>query len=76
MQLRLHCNLSALDLHGFDGIEHEVHEHLLQLHTLGPDFGQFGREFGAHGNRASIGLTFQQCEHFVDDLVHVDQFTL
>jgi len=50
LQLRLHRELSARILHGFDGVEHEVHEDLLQLHTVRYDFGQCGREFGAHRN--------------------------
>src|ERR1700690_1864094 len=29
LQLRHHCKLSARVLHGFDGVEHEVHEYLL-----------------------------------------------
>src|SRR5216684_8820922 len=34
LQLRLHRKLSARFLHGLDGVEHEVHENLLQLHTV------------------------------------------
>src|SRR5882672_27477 len=34
LQFRLNRKLSAGVLHGFDGIEHQVHEHLLQLHTV------------------------------------------
>src|SRR5580700_9472725 len=34
LQLRLHRKLSAGVLHGFDGVENQVHEHLLQLHTI------------------------------------------
>ena len=45
-------------------------------HTVYHHFGQVGGEFRAHGNRVSIGLTFQQREHFLDNSVHVDQFTL
>jgi hypothetical protein len=33
---------SARVLHGFDGVEYQVHEHLLQWHTVRYDFGQFG----------------------------------
>src|ERR1700676_3828837 len=50
LQLRLHRKLSAGVLHGFDSIEHEVHEHLLQLHTVYPDFREFSGKVRAHGN--------------------------
>ena len=50
LQLSLHRELSARVLHGFDGVEHEVHENLLQLHTVRHNFGHFGREFGPHSN--------------------------
>src|SRR6202140_612662 len=63
LQLRLHRKLSAGVLHGFDGVEHEVHEHLLQLDTIGHDFGQVGRKFCAHGDRVPIGLASQQSQH-------------
>ena len=76
MQLRPYCKSSARFIHSFDGIEHEVHEHLLQLHAVGLDSWEFAGEFRAHGNGVSDRLTLQQCEHFVDDVVHVDQFTL
>src|ERR1700676_1094148 len=71
LQLRLHRKLSAGVLHGFDGVEHKVHEHLLQLHTVYYEFREFGGKIRAHGNRQSKGLTFQQREHFVDNSVHV-----
>jgi len=32
-------------------------------------------KFGAHCNWVSMGLTFQQREHFLDNSVHVDQLT-
>src|SRR5713101_433139 len=35
-----------------------------------------GGQFGAHSNRVSSGLTFQQRQHFVDNSVYVDQLTL
>ena len=76
LQLRFNRKFSARVLHGLNPIDHEVHEHLLQLDTICHDFGQFGGEFRVHGNRVSSGLTFQQREHFVDNSVHVDQLTL
>src|SRR6266852_2238421 len=76
LQFRLHRKLSAGVLHGLDAVKHEVHEHLLQLHTVYHDFREFGRKVRAHGNRKSIGLTFQQREHFVNDSVRVDEFTV
>src|SRR5580704_16959044 len=62
LQFRLHRKLSAGVLHGFDGVEHEVHEHLLQLDTISHDFGQVGRKFCAHGDRVPVCLAFQQSQ--------------
>jgi len=76
LQFRLHRKLSARVCHRFDGLKHEVHEHLLQLHAIHHDFGQVGGEFRARRNRVSIGLPFQQREHFLDNSVDVDQLTL
>src|ERR1700730_10264304 len=42
LQFRLHRKLSAGVLHGLDAVKHEVHEHLLQLHTVYHDLRQFG----------------------------------
>ena len=53
-------------------LEHEVHEHLLQLHTVCHDFGQAGGKFCLHGNRVSRCLT----EHFLNNSVDVDQLAL
>src|ERR1700691_1232984 len=38
LQLRLYRKLSAGVLHGFDAVKHEIHEYLLQLHTVYHDF--------------------------------------
>src|SRR5580693_551379 len=76
LQLRLHGKLSTLVPHSFDGVEHEIHEHLLHLHMVGHDLGKFGGQFRAHGNGVSIGLTFEQCEHFLDNPVQVNELTL
>src|SRR5467141_2814898 len=76
LQLRLDCKVSAGVPHGFDAVEHEVHEHLLQLHTVYNDVREFGAKVRAHGNRESTSLTVQQREHFFNDSVYVDQFTL
>src|SRR6266481_901085 len=73
LQFRLHSKLSAAVLHGFDGVEHKVHEHLLQLHAIRGDSWQFSGKFRAHGNRVSSGLTLHQREHFLDNSVQVDQ---
>jgi hypothetical protein len=37
LQLRLNSKLTARVFHGLDGVEHEVHEDLLQLHTIRRD---------------------------------------
>ena len=36
-------------LHGFDGVEREVHEYLLQLRTVRHDFGRLARR--GHSSR-------------------------
>src|SRR3984957_6050055 len=41
LEFRLHRKASSRVFHGFDGIEHEVHEHLLQLHAVYHDFREF-----------------------------------
>src|ERR1700719_4292364 len=51
LQLRLNRKLSAWILHGFDGVEHKVHEHLLELHTVYHDVREFGGKVRAHGHR-------------------------
>src|SRR6266853_3287431 len=51
LQLRLDCKVTAGVHHGFDGVKHEVHEHLLQLHTVYHDSREFGAKVRAHGNR-------------------------
>src|SRR5271168_1639587 len=50
LQLRLHSKLSAGVFHGFDAVEHEVHENLLQLHTVYHDFREVAGKIRAHGN--------------------------
>src|SRR5467141_2884115 len=50
LQLRFNRKLSAGVRHGFDAVKHEVHEHLLQLHTVYHDFREFGGKVRAHGN--------------------------
>src|ERR1700722_8384116 len=75
LQLRFHCKLSACVIHGFDGVKHQVHEHLLQLHPVSRDFWEVGGKFRAHGNGESSGLTVQQRKHFEDNSVHIDQLT-
>jgi hypothetical protein len=39
---------SAHVLHGFDAIEHEVHQYLLQLHTVCHDLGKTLSKLGAN----------------------------
>jgi len=62
-------------LHGLDGVEHEVHQHLLELHSVSCDFGKIRREFRAHRDRIPGRLAPQQHEHFDDDFVYIDQLT-
>ena len=75
-QLRVHGHLAACVLYRLNAIHHQVHEHLVKLHAVRHDFGQFGGKFDAHLNRVSSGLALQQRDHFLDDSVHIDQFTL
>src|SRR5580692_7209781 len=75
-QLRFHRKLSAGFIHRFNGIEHEVHEDLLQLNAVRHDFRESGGKFRSHLDGESRGLTLQQREYFVDDFVYIDQLAL
>src|SRR5471030_120781 len=59
-------------LHGVDAVEHEVHEHLLQLDTLGHDPGKIRIELGAHGDGVACRVAPQDANHFSNELVDVD----
>jgi hypothetical protein len=43
-QQRPHGKHAARVLHRLDTIQHEVHQHLLQLHPIRPDFGEIRRQ--------------------------------
>jgi len=58
-------------LHGFDAVEHQVHEYLLQLDTVGDDLGKIVREIGANRNRVPGGLIAQQNDHFTNELIYI-----
>jgi hypothetical protein len=75
-QLRLDCKDPTCFLHGLDGIEYEVHQDLLQLHTVCLDLWKIGNKIGADRDRIQVGLGAQQPYHFADNSVQVDQLTL
>src|SRR5260370_36257700 len=63
-------------LHGLDAVEHQVHEYLLQLDTVGDDLGNIVGEVGANRNRVSSGLVAQKNDHFPNELIYINQFPL
>ncbi len=62
--------------HGLNAIQHEVHEHLLQLDTVSHDPGEILAELGADQNRVASRLVAQQDNHFSNEFIYVDQFVL
>src|SRR5207247_993740 len=67
---------SAHVLHGFDAIEHEVHQYLLQLHTVRHDLGKIVGKLATDRNRIPARLTAEQDNHFSNELIYIDQLVL
>jgi len=67
---------ASRSLHGIDAVEHEVHENLLQLHTVCHDFGKILSKLGADGDRVAVRLAAQQNDHLSNDFVYIHQFLL
>src|SRR5467141_4831589 len=63
-------------LHGIDAIEHEVHENLLELHTVYHDLGKILSKLGADGDRVAVRLAAQQDNHFSNELIYINQLPL
>src|SRR5467141_4618706 len=63
-------------LHGVDAVEHEVHENLLQLHTVCDDLGKILGKLGADGDRVAAGLAAQQDNHFSNEFIYINRFAL
>jgi hypothetical protein len=49
----------------FDGLEAVEHEHLLELHAVSHDLGDFRGELRVHGNRIPVDLGAQQHKRLV-----------
>src|SRR5260370_2966135 len=63
-------------LHGLDAIEHEVHQDLLQLHTVCHDLWKVLSKLGADGDRVAVRLAAQQDHHFSNELTYIKQLPL
>src|SRR5437763_1479872 len=60
-------------LHSIDAVEHEVHENLLQLHTVCHHLGKVLGKLGADGDRVAARLAVQQNNHFSNELIYIKQ---
>ena len=60
-------------VHGIDAVEHEVHENLLQLHTVCHHLGKVLGKLGADGDRVAARLAVQQNNHFSNELIYIKQ---
>src|SRR5260370_34105533 len=63
-------------LDGVDAIEHEVHEHLLQLHAVCLDLGKPRGKVGENGDGVAGRLAAQQDDYFFNDFVHIKRHAL
>src|SRR5260370_33174689 len=63
-------------LHRFDAIDHEVHQHLLQLHAVGHDLGKSCREVHPDYYVVSPSLAAQKNYHLSSNLVYVHELPL
>src|SRR5260221_13442888 len=63
-------------LHGIDAVEHQVHENLLQLHTVRHDLWKTLSKFGVDRDRVAIRLAAQQHNHFSNKFIYIDKLPL
>ncbi len=56
--------------HGLDAIQHQVHEHLLDLHAVSNDDGEAVSEIRTDRNRVPGSLRAQQPDHLGDHVVY------
>jgi hypothetical protein len=70
-QLRLDAELTYIP-HGFNSIEHEIHQYLLQLNSIGHHRGEPCGDVGMYHYRMSIGFVLQHTHHLPNDFVYVD----
>src|ERR1700730_5977412 len=59
-------------LHGIDAVEHEVHENLLELHTVCHDLGKILGKLGADRDRVAVRLAAQQNNHFSNEFIYIN----
>jgi hypothetical protein len=71
-QLRLDAEFTACVSHCLNAIEHEIHEHLLQLHTVCHRSGKILGELSSDGNGMPIRLVLQHEGHLFNDFVYVN----
>src|SRR5260370_15142575 len=63
-------------LHRFDAVDHEVHQHLLQLHAVGHDLGKICGEVHPDYYVVSPGLGAQKNDHLANNVVYVHELPL
>src|SRR5438445_4882929 len=63
-------------LHRIHAIEHEVHQHLLQLHAIPQDRGKLCRQLRPDGYVVSRYLAAQEDDHLSNDFVYVYELPL
>src|SRR5258708_9576584 len=63
-------------LHSIDAVEHEVHENLLQLHTVRHDLWKTLSKLGMDRDRVAVRLAAQQDNHFSNEFIYINQLPL
>src|SRR5208337_1317364 len=69
LQLRFDLKDTTSVAHRFDAIQHQVHEHLLDLHTVCNDDGETVGEIRTERNCVPGSLPAQQHNHLADHIV-------
>src|SRR5258708_32889472 len=63
-------------LHRVDAVDHEVHQHLLQLHRISHDLGKVFRQLGSERDRIGHCRAAQENDHLSNDLVYIYELPL
>ena len=67
--MRLDSKDAACIVHRLDAVQHEVHQHLLDLHAVRTSAGKIVSKIRTDGNSIPHRLTAQHFDHLADDLV-------
>jgi light-regulated signal transduction histidine kinase (bacteriophytochrome) len=63
-------------LHCLNTVEHEIHQHLLQLHSICHYVREPFEEIGTEGNRVLFRFVLQHNDHFFNDFIYVNNIPL